>query len=230
MSEHTVPAGKLIVIEGTDGSGKGTQVGLLAERWAEAGKKFEIADFPRYKTPNAYFVEKYLRGEYGGVDEVGPRTASYFYALDRFDAAFGMRKCLAEGRHIISNRYVTSSMAHQAAKIDSVEEQDAFLDWLDTMEHVDLNIPRPDFVVFLYVPPEIGQELVAQKAKREYTQGQSHDIHENSLDHLQKASRAYLRIAEKYGWLRINCVCDGMLMPREEIHELVYKAVEEFLD
>jgi dTMP kinase len=220
--------GKFIVIEGTDGSGKGTQTTLFAQRLTSENISFEVTDFPQYGKPSAFFVEKYLQGGFGTIEEVGPYKASYFYALDRFDKSGEMKKWLAEGKHIISNRFTTSSMAHQTAKLDSIEEQDAFLNWLDTLEYGDLEIPRPDLVVFLYVPPEIGQKLVAQKAAREYTQGKSHDIHEASLDHLTKASETYKYIAEKFGWLRIDCVKGGELMSPEEIHELVFEATKKY--
>lgn len=220
--------GKFIVIEGTDGSGKGTQVKLLADKLTSEGVRFEVTDFPQYGKPSAFFVEKYLRGEFGTIDEIGPYKASYFYALDRFDKSFEMKKWLAEGTHIISNRYVTSSMGHQTAKLNTVEEQDTFLNWLDKLEYEDLGVPRPDLVVFLYVPPGVGQRLVAEKAAREYTQGKSHDIHEADLNHLTKASEAYKYIANKYGWLQIDCVKDGQLMSPEEIHTLIFDAVSNY--
>lgn len=220
--------GKFIVIEGTDGSGKGTQVKLLSDRLTQEGVKFEVTDFPQYGKPSAYFVEKYLRGEFGTIDEIGPYKASFFYALDRFDKSFEMKKWLGEGTNIISNRYVTSSMGHQTAKLDTVEEQDKFLNWLDNLEYEELGVPRPDLVVFLYVPPEVGQRLVAEKAAREYTQGKSHDIHEADLNHLTKASEAYKYIAKKFGWLQIDCVKDDRLMTPEEIHELVFAAIKEY--
>lgn len=230
MSEMKNPEeGKLIVIEGTDGSGKKTQADLLAKRFVQESIEFEMADFPQYKTPSAYFVEKYLRGEYGGLDVVGPRMASYFYALDRYDASQRMRKCLSEGRHIVCNRYTTSSMAHQTAQIDSADERKAFLDWLDRMEHEDLMIPRPDLVIFLNVPAAIGQDNVANKGEREYTGGKTHDLLEGDLDHLTRASLAYREIAQKYGWVQIDCVRDGKMMIPDEIHGLVYRAVEDFL-
>lgn len=220
--------GKFIVIEGTDGSGKGTQVKLLADKLNEKNVKFEITDFPQYGTPSAFFVEKYLRGEYGTIDEIGPYKASFFYALDRFDKSFEMKKWLNEGTHIVSNRYVTSSMGHQTAKLDTLEEQDKFLNWLDNLEYNELGVPRPDLVVFLYVPPEVGQRLVSEKAVREYTQGKSHDIHEADLNHLVKASEAYKYIAQKFGWLQIDCVKDGELMTPDEIHNLIFERVSEY--
>lgn len=228
-STNNQKKGKFIVIEGTDGSGKGTQVALLAERLREQKEKFEITDFPQYNTPSAYFVEKYLRGEYGTIDEIGPYKASFFYALDRFDKSFDMKRWLNEGIHIISNRYTTSSMGHQTAKIETIKEQDDFLNWLDNLEYNELGIPRPDMVIFLYMPPEVGQRLVNEKAAREYTKGKSHDIHEADLSHLVKASKTYEYIAEKFNWVRINCVDGERLMSPEEIHALIVEKVNEYL-
>lgn len=220
--------GKFIVIEGTDGSGKGTQVKLLAEKLQSLGVNFQITDFPQYGNPSAHFVEKYLRGEYGTAQEVGPYKASYFYALDRFDKSFEMKKWLSEGTHIVSNRFVTSSMGHQTGKIDSREEQDKFLNWLDDLEYRQLDIPRPDVIIFLYVPPAIAQKLVGEKAAREYTKGKSHDIHEADLGHLEKAAAAYKYVAEKFGWLYIDCVKDGSMMSEKEIHALIFEKVSDY--
>jgi dTMP kinase len=220
--------GKFIVIEGTDGSGKGTQVKLLSEKLQSLNIPFQVTDFPQYGTPSAYFVEKYLRGEYGTAQEVGPYKASYFYALDRFDKSFEMKKWLSEGTHIISNRFVTSSMGHQTGKIESREEQDIFLDWLDRLEYEELGVPRPDVVVFLYVPPATAQKLVGEKAAREYTKGKSHDIHEADLGHLEKAAAAYKYVAEKFGWLCIDCVRDGVMMSPEEINTLIFEKISDY--
>jgi dTMP kinase len=120
-------------------------------------------------------------------------------------------------------------MAHQTSKLETIKEQDKFLDWLDNLEYNDLDIPRPDLVIFLYVPPEVGQELVAQKDAREYTKGKSHDIHEADLNHLTKASTAYEYVARKFGWLRIDCTKNGDLMSREEIHKIILEKTTDFL-
>ena len=221
--------GKFIVIEGTDGSGKGTQVKLLLERLRKFDLEVSTTDFPQYGEPSAFFVEKYLRGDYGTVDEVGPKLASYFYALDRFDKSFDIRKLLDQGSNLISNRYTTSSMGHQAGKITSRKEQDIFLDWLDDLEYEQFNIPRPDLVIFLSVPSEIGQQLVSKKEEREYTKGKSHDIHEADLSHLEKAHDAYHYVADKFGWVKIDCMDGDRLMTIEEVHNLILEEVSKIL-
>jgi len=221
--------GKFIVIEGTDGSGKGTQFKLLAERLKGKGIKFGTADFPQYGKPSAIFVEKYLRGEYGTAAEVGAYRGSLFYALDRFDESFNLKKIIDSGDHLISNRYVTSNIGHQTGKLESREEQDKFLDWIDNLEYEILGSPRPDMVIFLSVDPEVGQRLVAEKATREYTKGKSHDTHEADLDHLRKASETYNYVVDKLGWVKIDCMKDGDIISPEEIHEIVYAEVQKII-
>ena len=220
--------GKLIVIEGTDGSGKATQTALLVERLKKEGKKIEVFDFPQYGNWSAVFVEKYLRGEFGSAEEVNAQTASLFYALDRYAASFRLKKLLNEGYTIVSNRYTTTNMGHQAGKIKNHTEREKFLKWLDQTEFELLGIPKPDLVIFLHVAPEIGQKLVESKGHRDYI-GNKKDIHEASLQHLTDSERAYLEVAEKFSWKKIECVKNGKLLSKEEISECVWKIVEKFV-
>jgi dTMP kinase len=218
--------GKFIVIEGTDGSGKGTQVDLLVERFKKEGLPVEVIDFPQYGKPSCIFVEKYLRGEYGTAEEVGPYRGSLFYALDRYDKSFEVKKLLSEGVNIVANRYVSANMGHQAGKIDNLSDRDKYLEWLHHLEYELCDIPKPDQTIFLFVPPEIGQKLVDQKESREYTKGKKRDIHEADLNHLKKASEAYFYVAEKYGWTTINCTKDGEMLSRGVIHNLIFESVK----
>jgi dTMP kinase len=218
--------GKFIVIEGTDGSGKGTQVELLVARLRSEGESVEVLDFPQYGNPSSFFVEKYLRGEYGTGDEVGPYRGSLFYALDRYDKSFDIKRWLSEGKTIIANRYVSANMGHQTAKIASKEDRDAYLEWLNHLEYELCAIPKPNQTIFLFVPPEVGQKLVDQKAQREYTQGKKRDIHEADLDHLKKASEAFFYVAEKYDWITINCTENNEMLSREAIHERIVASVK----
>ncbi len=217
--------GKFIVIEGTDGSGKGTQIALLDLKLRKEKIPFEITDFPQYGKPSAFFVEKYLRGEYGTTEEVGPEKASYFYALDRFDKSFEMKRWLDEGKNIISNRYTTSNMGHQAGKILEKTKRTNFLNWLANLEYKILDIPKPDKVIFLFVPPEVGQKMVDNKASRKYVAGKKRDIHEADLNHLKNASKTYLEIAKKFKWVVINCAPKGEILSREEIHKMIWDKV-----
>jgi dTMP kinase len=222
-------SGKLVVIDGTDGSGKGTHSEMLIARLTREGRPVELADFPRYGNPSAYFVEKYLRGEYGTADEVGPYRASEFYALDRYDASFAMQKSLHAGIVIISNRYVSSNMGHQAGKIADPVEREQFLVWLKDLEYGKFQMPQPDANILLYVPPEVGQQLVAEKSTRPYTHGKTHDIHEADIAHLRNASEAYREVAAREGWKVINCMeADNVtLRTKEDIHEEIYNYLQE---
>ncbi|OGZ08109.1 MAG: hypothetical protein A2942_03450 [Candidatus Lloydbacteria bacterium RIFCSPLOWO2_01_FULL_50_20] len=217
--------GKLIVIDGTDGSGKGTQSALLIERLSREGKEAKLADFPQYGQSSAFFVEKYLRGEYGTLESVDAYKASLFYALDRYDASFHMRKWLDLGTIIVSNRYVSSNMGHQAGKIADPKEREKFLAWLKDLEYGMLAIPRPDVNILLFMPPEVGQSLVDKKGDRAYTQGKKRDLHEGDIEHLRHASKAYREVALREGWRIINCVKEDGATPRaiEAIHEEVYE-------
>ena len=218
-----------IVFEGIDGSGKATQAKLVLERLRREGRKVEYVDFPRYGQKSACLVEDYLKGRFGTAEEVGPYTASVFYAMDRYAASFEIRKWLSEGRIVIADRYVSSNMGHQAGKISDIKERDKFLEWLSDFEFGMLKIPRPDMVIFLYVSPEAGQKLSGKKWKNDFVMGSNRDIHESDISHLENASDAYIYVAKKYGWTVIDCAPSGKLKTVEEIHHMVWKKIEPVL-
>jgi dTMP kinase len=217
----------LIVICGTDGSGKGTQVGLLAKRLEKEGFDVLVQDFPRYDEPSSYFVQEYLNGRYGSAKEVGPYRASIFYAVDRYAASFEMKEHLARGGVVFANRYVSANKGHQLGKIKGEAGRDRFLAWLDELEYGTFGIPKEDVNVLLDVPPEVGQRLVDRKGARSYTK-RKRDVHEADLRHLKEAAEAYRYVAEKEGWLVVECVRDGRLLSIEEIHELLYGRLKPF--
>jgi dTMP kinase len=227
MAKNT--KGKFIVIDGTDGSGKGTQAKILIDRLRKEGKDVMELDFPQYGKESAVFVEKYLRGEYGTADEVGPYPASVFYALDRYDKSFEVRKWLDEGKVVVSNRYVSASMGHQTGKIKGKQKRDAFLEWLFNLEFGIFNIPKPDKIILLYMPPEVGQTLVDKKSARAYTKGKKRDIHEADLNHLKNAAEAYQYVAKKYKWGIVKCNKGSEILPREVIAEELWKIVNKVL-
>ena len=144
--------GKLIVLEGIDGSTKGTQADHLDTRLINEGIAFKKIRFPTYGEPSAIFVEKYLRGEYGTPEEVGPVKASIFYAINRFHIKKKLNSWLEEGNLVICDRYATANMGHQACKISDIKKRDDFLDWLDFLEFQLFKIPRPDLVIHTYMP------------------------------------------------------------------------------
>ena len=185
--------GKLIVLEGTDGCGKGTQTQLLIEYLKKQGLDVEKLDFPNYKSPGAYFVEQYLNGEYGSAKEVSAKKASLFFALDRFDKRKEITKSLEKGKILISNRYVSSNAGHQGGKIRDPKERQNLLDWLYDLEYEILELPKPDFQIYLHIPYDIAQKLVDNKSEkeREYAKGKKRDIHEEDKEHLKNAEESY---------------------------------------
>jgi len=221
--------GKLIVIDGTDGSGKATQANLLAERLRNEGFKVETVDFPQYGKKSAALAEEYLNGSFGTADDVGPYRASVFFACDRYEAAPRIRKWLEQGRIVISNRYVSANMGHQAGKIRETAERDRFLEWLDNLEYNIFKIPRPDIQILLFVPPETGQKLVDKKGHRDYVGGEARDMHENDIEHLKNASETYKYVAEKFSWIILNCAPENKLMSRKDISSALWKKIEHLI-
>lgn len=222
--------GTFIVIEGTDGSGKGTQFKLLRERLERGGYDIATFDFPQYEQPSSFFVREYLNGKYGTADEVGPYTASLFYALDRYQVAGQIRTALAEGKIVLTNRFTGSSMAHQGTKFRHIEERRGYFIWLDNLEFEMLHIPRPDMSVVLRVPAEIAQKLVDQKEARSYTD-QKRDIHEADLGHLQRAAEVYDDMCQLFpkDFTPIDCVRGGELLDVETVQELLWQKVAPLL-
>jgi len=222
--------GKFIVIDGTDGSGKATQTELLVKRLVQAGFQVEIADFPQYGAKSAGLVEEYLNGKYGEAKKVGPYRASIFYAIDRYDASFKIKKWLKEGRVVISNRYVTSNMAHQGGKISNALERKIYLEWLYKLEYEIFNIPKPDINIILHVDAAIAQKLVDKKGSRDYVGGVKRDIHEADISHLRDAEQTYLGIANNFPDISlIKCTRNNEIMAREEINDLLWRKVYKYL-
>jgi thymidylate kinase/thymidylate synthase ThyX len=219
--------GIFIVIEGTDGSGKGTQFKRVVERLQAAGHDVATFDFPQYDQPSAYFVKKYLNGAYGTSDEVGPYTASLFFSLDRYEAAPAIRKALDEGKVVIANRFTGSNMAHQGTKFDHAEQRRGYFIWLDNLEFQMLGIPRPDLNIVLRVPAEIAQQLVDKKEARSYTD-KKRDIHEADLSHLQRSVEVYDDLCQLFpkDFTRIDCVRSGELLSIDEVSKLVWEKLQ----
>lgn len=220
--------GKLIVIEGTDGSGKSTQSKRLLQHLEDSGIITAYADFPQHGQKSAGLVDNYLNGKYGTSDQVDPKIASMFYAADRYDASFAIRKSLDEGRMVVCNRYASSNMGHQAGKISDPQQRKDFIVWLEELEYDFFKIPKPDLTILLYVPYLIAQKMVDSKGKREYI-NEKRDIHEADAEHLRKAQGAYLEIAREKGWTVINCTKDGVILPIEQIHAMAWEEVNRLL-
>lgn len=223
--------GKFIVIEGTDGSGKGTQFKELIKRLTNQKVDFETFDFPQYGQPSAYFVEKYLNGDYGAPDDIGPYRGSTYYAMDRYQASFKMREALESGKWVIANRYVGSNMGHQGGKIADDAERKKYFAWLDDFEFTIMGIPKPDLNVVLHMPADQAQKLVDQKSQREYLGNKKRDIHEDDLNHLQNAEKVYIQICELFPdtFTKIECMDGDRLMSVAEVSDLIWQNVEPLL-
>lgn len=223
-------AGKFVVLEGMDGSGKRTQLQKLMRRLRNKKIPTKVFDFPRYSRQASYFVRKYLNGEYGGWRDVNPYCASLFYALDRFDAKKEIEKYLQEGKVLIANRYTPSNLGHQGAKILGREKRLAFFYWLYEMEYEILGIPKPTKTIILYVPAEIAWQLI-YKRKREKNSVRRRDIHEVDFSHLKEAEASYLQVAKTFpqDFVVIECTKNGRFLTPDEIHQKVWQITEEIL-
>lgn len=219
--------GRLIVIDGTDGSGKTTQTALLIRRLRTAGVRCEGIEFPQYgQSFFAELVARYLNGEFGGHDDISPYLASILYAGDRWQAKERMERWLSEGAAVVCNRYVSANQGHQGAKVADPVERARFLAWLDRLEFGVFGVPRPDLILFLRVPPELAQKLIDNKGRRAYLKGAKRDIHEASLDHLAKAEETYRQLAaESENWVQIECAPGGQILPEGEIAGMIWKEV-----
>ena len=222
--------GLFLVIEGTDGSGKGTQFKILADRLKREGHDVVTFDFPQYEHDSSYFVKQYLNGNYGTAEEVGPYTGSLFYALDRYQASNAIRQALAEGKIVLANRFTGSNMAHQGTKFQNDEERRGYFIWLDNLEFMMLKIPRPHKNIVLRVPAETAQKLVDNKGERSYTE-KKRDIHEADLSHLQKSVQVYDDLCQLFprDFQRIDCVRSGQLMDIETISDILWNTVQPLL-
>lgn len=222
--------GKLIVIDGTDGTGKTTQLQLLKNKLEKDGLSVIDFDFPQYNTKSAGPVEEYLSGKYGDSSEVSPYQASILYAVDRFDISFEMKRALNQGKVILLNRYVSANMGHQGGKIEDALERKLFFNWLYELEYNIFNLPKPDLSIILYAEPEIAQQL-AKERKREDWKGKVNDIHENDLEHLKKAAHVYLEIAESFpDFHLIKCTRNKAMLSKEDIHYLLCSQVDKLFN
>lgn len=231
MTEQNKPGlGTFIVIEGTDGSGKGTQFRKLADRLEADGYQIATFDFPQYEKPSSHFVTQYLNGKYGTAEEVGPYTGSLFYALDRYEASFAIRAALDEGKVVLANRFTGSNMAHQGTKFADSAQRRGYFIWLDNLEFEMLKIPRPDKSFVLRVPAETAQELVDKKETRSYTD-KKRDIHEADLNHLKLSVQVYDELCMLFpkDFARIDCVRDNELLDIDTIHQLLYRTIQPML-
>ncbi len=220
-------SGKLIVFEGTDGSGKATQSELLCRRLETEGRAFRKITFPRYGKPSAAMVEEYLHGNLGKhPGDVNAYAASLFYAMDRYASwKQDWGTFYEDGGLIVADRYTTSNAVHQASKLPE-EERKAYLDWLFDLEYRLLGLPAPDMVVYLDMPTELTEKMMR---KREAVSGTQADIHEQDEAYLRRCRENANEVARLCGWTVIRCGRDGAPRTIEDIQGEVWEQVRTLL-
>ncbi len=220
--------GKLIVIEGLDGSGKTTQVELLPEKLKNLSVESKLISFPDYEDPSSTLVRMYLKGEFGNKpDSVNAYAASLFYAVDRY-ASYKRHwsEYYENGGVVISGRYVESNAYHQMAKLPESQWEE-YLAWLYETEYKKTSIPKPDLVIFLDMPTEVSSALMSSRYKGDESK---RDIHEKDRDYLNSCRKAAKYAAEKCGWRVISCAEGGKPRSIEEISEEILSAVVEAIE
>ena len=220
--------GKLIVIEGTDGSGKSTQFCRLQQRLEQENRQFKHLVFPRYSEPSSALIRMYLGGEFGGSPaDVNAYAASAFYAVDRF-ASYKQDwgAWYESGGLVLSDRYTTSNAVHQASK-ECGEKQQEFLKWLYEFEYDKLGLPKPDLIIYLDVPTDFTEKLLRG---REAATNTSADIHEKDMSYLATCRETGRAAAKFYNWTVIDCVRDGAMRSIEDIHDEIYAHVTACLE
>lgn len=220
-------SGKLIVFEGTDGSGKATQTRLLCQHLEREGIPYKKIDFPRYGKPSAAMVQEYLDGNLGKKPgDVNAYAASMFYAMDRY-ASYKQDwgKFYEDDGLIIADRYTTSNAVHQASKL-SDEERKPYLDWLFDLEYRLLGLPAPDMVVYLDMPTEITERMMRQ---REKSTGTHADIHEQDEAYLKQCRANAKAVVRECGWSIIHCENGDEPRTPEDIHRQVLEVVGKLL-
>ncbi|HAS81067.1 MAG: Thymidylate kinase [Candidatus Nomurabacteria bacterium GW2011_GWE1_32_28] len=223
--------GKLIVIDGTDGSGKATQVELLAKRLKKEGKTVKIIDFPDYYS-NFFgkFIGHCLTEQYYNFVKVHPKIASVLYAADRFESKIKTEDWLKRGYIVIANRYVSANQIHQGGKIANIKKRQAFIKWLDEMEYKVFKIPRPNVVIYLNLSIPFILSLIKErnkKSNRSYV-GKKKDIVEGDIKYLTNSQKSAVWLAKTQSeFVQIKCVNKNILRTREDIHEEVYEKVKK---
>lgn len=218
--------GKLIALEGIDGSGKRTQLDLLAHELDARGLATFRMSFPRYESFYGKLVGRYLNGEFGALGAVDPHLSALLYAGDRLEAKPEIEAALSAGKIVLADRYIGSNMAHQSERVPP-EQREEFFAWLKRLEYGLYALPVEDLVVYLRVPVAEAHRLVGLKSARAYT-SLKRDIQEADIKHLEQTAIIYDRLATEANWVRIDCINtgSGVLHSPEEINRAVLQAVE----
>ncbi|CDA79248.1 dTMP kinase [Negativibacillus massiliensis] len=218
--------GKLIIIEGLDGSGKSTQIEILRQKAQQAGKQVRQVKFPNYAEDSSALVRAYLAGELGSLHEINAYAASVLYSVDRY-ATFRrhMKEDYDNGCIFLLDRYTTANMYHQTTKLPK-EEWDSFLDWLEDLEYGKMGLPKPDLVLYLDMKPQTAKKLMEN---RYHGDESKKDLHEADFSYLLSCRDAALYAAQRCGWEVLSC-CDGESpLPIDTISQMIWQKVEPLL-
>ncbi|MBU1178283.1 deoxynucleoside kinase [Patescibacteria group bacterium] len=214
--------GKFIVIDGSDGSGKKTQWGLLQQRLRQENIPYFPVDFPIYQSFFGKFIKRYLHGDFGDPVKIDPYHASFAYALDRFFYKDKIEQALATGKIVLANRYMESNKIHQGAKFTNRQKLDEYLNWLDKFEFQQLDVPKPNMVLYLHVPTNISQQLIKRRGKIRRI-----DKHESNVAYQRKVVEVSKYLCRQYRyWHLVDCVVKGELLDRQSIHEMIWQKVK----
>jgi len=214
-------AGKLIVLEGIDRSGKETQAKILYDRLIKEGFWTKLVSFPNYGSESSLLLRKYLNGDFGQKPEtVSPYAVAMFYALDRFLSLDSWYSFYQQGGVVVCDRYVSSNVAYQASKIVKKTERNSFLDWVTSLEYTKLGAPQASLTLFLDVSPSLSLKM---------GQRDSSDIHEENIHYLEKVYNVYKRMAGKRSWATIYCTYGTSIRPIADISNDIWHLVEPIL-
>ena len=228
-----VKLGKLIVIDGTDGSGKTTQANLLMNRLKKDGRKVKFIHFPRYED-NFFgkFIAHCLSEQYYNWVNIHPKIASVIYAADRWESKEKIQDWLKKGYVVVMDRYISSNQIHQGGKIANEKKREAFLEWLAEMEYNVFKIPAPDLTVYLSLPIEIVLKLIKDrdyKGARAYL-GSKKDVHEKDKNFLKNSIKSAVLLADtQKNWLKIECMDKKDLRSFPDIHNEIYEKVRKII-
>ena len=218
--------GKLIVIEGIDGSGKRTQVDCLTRVLSERGIAFTRVSFPRYDGFFGKLVARFLNGEFGPLASVDPHFSSLLYAGDRLESKPAIEASLASGKIVLADRYIASNLAHQGARVPA-EKRDEFIAWLKRLEYGVYGLPAEDLILYLRMPAAEAHRLAGRRGARNYT-AMRRDLQESDVAHLEAASGVYDSLARQPGWAKIECFdpASGSLRAPAAIHAEILAAID----
>jgi dTMP kinase len=217
--------GKFIVLEGIDGSGKRTQIEMLARFFGERGISYKQVSFPNYSSFFGKLVARFLNGEFGALEAVDPHFSALLYAGDRLESKPTLEAALASGATLLADRYVGSNLAHQGARV-APEKRSEFLEWLRHLEYQLYGLPAEDLVVYLRVPVEEAHRLIGRKRPREYTD-RRRDLQEASESHLVAAAGVYEELSRQANWVKVECAeaASGAMRKPASIHDEIIAAI-----